>query len=87
MARLAADLAPARLPLRQAGMGLRAGIGPDCRRLAFRLAVLTMLVWADSSRAVLLWSDLGATQVHETGAGVDILGGGLKRDATSTETL
>jgi ligand-binding sensor domain-containing protein/signal transduction histidine kinase len=34
-----------------------------------------------------LWSDLGATQVHETGAGADILGGLLKRDNSSTDTL
>ncbi|MGH7978226.1 MAG: sensor histidine kinase, partial [Limisphaerales bacterium] len=46
-----------------------------------------MLAWTDSSRAVLLWSDLGNTQVHETGIGTDILGGVLQRDDSSTGTL
>jgi hypothetical protein len=49
--------------------------------------VLAMLAWTDSSRAALLWSDLGATQVHETGPGTDILGGGLRRNNSSTDTL
>jgi ligand-binding sensor domain-containing protein/signal transduction histidine kinase len=43
--------------------------------------------WAASANAVVLWSDLGATLVHETGAGSDILGGALKRDDSSTDTL
>jgi len=34
-----------------------------------------------------LWSDLGATLVHETGAGEDILGGALKRDDSASDTL
>ncbi|HEV2210361.1 MAG TPA: two-component regulator propeller domain-containing protein [Verrucomicrobiae bacterium] len=38
-------------------------------------------------QAMLLWSDLGATQVHETGAGIDILGGVLQRNDSSTDTL
>ena len=37
--------------------------------------------------AVILWSVPGATRVHETGAGSDILGGALKRDETSNDTL
>jgi len=49
--------------------------------------VLAMLARTDSSQAVLLWSDLGATQVHETGVGTDILGGVLRRDDSSTDTL
>jgi signal transduction histidine kinase/ligand-binding sensor domain-containing protein len=39
------------------------------------------------ARAVILWSDLGTTKVHETGAGSDILGGAVKRDDTSHDTL
>jgi ligand-binding sensor domain-containing protein/signal transduction histidine kinase len=37
--------------------------------------------------AVVLWSDLGATLAHETGAGKDILGGAVRRDDTATDTL
>jgi len=63
-------------------------MAPPCwhrRRLA--VAILLVLAWTNLSHAVLLWSDLGATQVHENGAGEDILGGGLKRDESSTDTL
>jgi ligand-binding sensor domain-containing protein/signal transduction histidine kinase len=34
-----------------------------------------------------LWSDLGSTQVHETGPGADILGGVLRRTDSSNDTL
>jgi ligand-binding sensor domain-containing protein/signal transduction histidine kinase len=44
-------------------------------------------LWAHAASAAILWSDLGATLVHETGAGSDILGGSLKADDTSTNTL
>jgi len=71
----------------QPKMNLRAGICQVRHRLAFGLMFLAMLGWTDSIRAVLLWSDLGATQVHETGVGTDILGGILRRDDTSTDTL
>ena len=37
--------------------------------------------------AAILWSDLGATLVHESGAGSDILGGAVKRDDTAGDTL
>ncbi|MDB6068024.1 MAG: Two component regulator, sensor protein [Pedosphaera sp.] len=36
---------------------------------------------------MILWSDLGATLVHESGAGIDILGGAVKRDGSSADTL
>jgi hypothetical protein len=49
--------------------------------------ILAVLAGAEPARAVLLWGDLGATQVHETGMGNDILGGVLRRDDTSTNTL
>ncbi|MGD1088132.1 MAG: two-component regulator propeller domain-containing protein [Verrucomicrobiota bacterium] len=68
-------------------MSLRVAILEDCRISAILLMVLAMLTWTDSSRAVLLWSDLGATPVHETGAGADILGGVLRRDNSSSDTL
>ena len=72
---------------RQKGTTRYVRIHKGCRRLAFGLVLLGMLAWTDSSRAVLLWSDLGTTQVHETGTGADILGGLLRRDDTSTDTL
>jgi len=53
----------------------------------FGLMILAILAWPDSSEAILLWSDLGTTQVHETGTGADILGGVLRRDDSSTDTL
>jgi ligand-binding sensor domain-containing protein/signal transduction histidine kinase len=51
------------------------------------LILFLTLAGTDLGRAVLLWSDLGATQVHETGTGADILGGLLRRDDTSSDTL
>jgi ligand-binding sensor domain-containing protein/signal transduction histidine kinase len=51
------------------------------------ILALLLLAGATPARAVVLWSDLGATLVHETGIGSDILGGALKRDETSTDTL
>ncbi len=51
------------------------------------LIVAIAVGWAAPASAVVLWSDLGATLAHETGAGSDILGGALKRDDSSTNTL
>jgi ligand-binding sensor domain-containing protein/signal transduction histidine kinase len=42
---------------------------------------------AASCPADIIWSDLGATLAHETGPGADILGGSVKRDNTSADTL
>jgi signal transduction histidine kinase/ligand-binding sensor domain-containing protein len=53
----------------------------------FWLMTAIVLGCAASARAVVLWSDLGATLAHETGTGNDILGGALKRDDSSTNTL
>ncbi|HVU07548.1 MAG TPA: two-component regulator propeller domain-containing protein [Verrucomicrobiae bacterium] len=46
-----------------------------------------LLTWALLARATILWSDLGSTLVHETGDGSDILGGAVKEDDSSTNTL
>jgi sugar lactone lactonase YvrE len=56
---------------------------------AARAFVLFLALWccAPPVGAAILWSDLGATLAHETGAGSDILGGVVKRDAASTDTL
>jgi DNA-binding NarL/FixJ family response regulator len=47
------------------------------------------LAWgaATTSSAAVLWSDLSATLVYQTGVGSDILGGAVKRDDSSTDTL
>lgn len=37
--------------------------------------------------AVVLWSDLGATLIHESGNGDDILGGAVKRDSQAADIL
>lgn len=39
------------------------------------------------ARGVVLWSDAGATLVHNTGAGRDIVEGAVKRDDSSRDTL
>ena len=78
----------------------RAGSGARTRPAGQPLALALLAAWiwlggSGSSRAVILWSDLGATLVHETGAGssfltgsaMDILGGAVKEDDTSTNAL
>ncbi len=51
------------------------------------LVVAAFVGWTAPANAVVLWSDLGATLVRETGAGSDILGGALKRDDSANDTL
>jgi signal transduction histidine kinase/ligand-binding sensor domain-containing protein len=51
------------------------------------LAAVALLTPALSASAVILWSDLGATLAHDTGPGRDILGGAVKEDDNSTNTL
>jgi ligand-binding sensor domain-containing protein/signal transduction histidine kinase len=48
---------------------------------------LALLVCACATRATVLWSDLGTTLAHNTGEGYDILGGAVKEDDSSTNTL
>jgi ligand-binding sensor domain-containing protein/signal transduction histidine kinase len=52
-------------------------------------AMLCGLVLASARPAsgAVLWSDLGSTLVHETGAGIDILERAVKEDDSSTNTL
>ena len=56
-----------------------------------QLALAALLGWmlapATPARAAILWSDLGETLAHETGPGSDILGGAVKQDDSSTNTL
>ena len=56
-------------------------------QLLFGLILPLIIAGTARLQAALLWSDLGATQVHETGVGADILGGVLRRDDRSNDTL
>src|ERR1700690_425783 len=87
MARNFVDSCPPGRLERQSGTNRRIGMREGCCRVAFGLILLALLAGTDASQAMLLWSDLGATQVHETGVGNDILGGVLRRDDSSTDTL
>lgn len=49
--------------------------------------LLGVFVCVHSAQAVVLWSDLGTTLAHDTGTGFDILGGAVKEDDSSTNTL
>src|SRR5438105_9160940 len=59
----------------------------QCCHRAPLLAACFALVRATPVPAVILWSDLGATLVHESGAGTDMLGNALKRDDSASDTL
>lgn len=52
----------------------------------FELMILATL-FCRSARATILWSDTGARLVHNTGTGVDILGGAVKRNDTNSDAL
>jgi ligand-binding sensor domain-containing protein/signal transduction histidine kinase len=65
------------------------------RVIAIFAALLVAALPVVPARAVVLWSDLGATLVHDTGAGssfligsaMDILGGTVREDHSSSDTL
>jgi signal transduction histidine kinase len=52
----------------------------------FALTILATL-FCRSARATILWSDTGARLVHNTGTGVDILGGAVRRNDTNSDVL
>ena len=54
--------------------------------LKWLLSVAALLLTV-RTEATILWSDLGSTLVHETGAGADILGGTVKRNDAASDTL
>src|SRR5438067_5842403 len=56
-------------------------------KFLIRLLAWLLISSATASHAVILWADSGATQVHYTGPGNDILAGVVKRDETSSDTL
>ncbi len=49
--------------------------------------MLVVLACASVTPAAVLWSDFGTTLAHNTGEGYDILGGAVKEDDASTNTL
>ena len=55
-------------------------------KMAGLVAWITMTL-ATPACAVILWNDSGATLVHENGPGTDILGGAVKRDDSTNDTL
>src|SRR4051812_13163170 len=58
-----------------------------CHRLLSASIALFAVALAFSAHAVILWNDPDTTLVHENGLGNDILGGTLKRDDTSNDSL
>ena len=53
----------------------------------FLLGFFAAIFPAVPAHAKILWSDPGARVVHETGEGVDILGGKVKRDDKASDAL
>ena len=56
-------------------------------KAALLFLVWSVAAWPGRADAAILWSDLGTTLVHESGAGADILGGAVKRDDSASDTL
>lgn len=57
------------------------------KNLWLALCAAMLLGFVLPTRAVILWSDLGTTRANETGPGVDILGGAVKEDDSSSNVL
>ena len=57
------------------------------RLTAFTVLALLTIFYCPAARAKILWSDPDARTVHSTGAGVDILGGAVKRTGTNNDAL
>ena len=60
---------------------------PAAQFYASGLLLGAVLLLAIPARATILWSDPDARVVHETGKGVDILGGKVKRDDKASDAL
>ena len=56
-------------------------------RMSWLLAPWMAWMLVTPASAVILWNDPDTTLVHENGAGIDILGGAVKRDDTANDTL
>jgi signal transduction histidine kinase len=57
------------------------------RSIAIIALFFLAMIFCVSARAKILWSDPDARIVHNTGAGVDILGGAVKRTDTNNDAL
>jgi len=57
------------------------------RRAAILTLVLLAMLLCPSARARILWSDPDARTVHNSGTGLDILGGAVKRTSTNNDAL
>ncbi len=60
---------------------------PLWRLSRIALVGVLLIVGELTGHSVVLWSDLGQTLAHDNGAGSDILGGAVRRDDTSSDTL
>ena len=63
---------------------------PAFKLIQYRIFALLLVgahLLADQACATILWSEPGARVVHETGEGVDILGGKVKRDGKAGDAL
>ena len=76
---------PVQLKIKNAGLknGARAAAA-SLLRLFF---IFNFAFLIESARATILWSDTGARLVHNTGSGVDILGGAVKQNDTNSDAL
>ena len=57
------------------------------RSAAFFALTILATFFCLSARAAILWSDLDARTVHNSGTGLDILGGAVQRSATNNDAL
>jgi len=68
----------------------RPSVFPEARDVmrggALLLTALVVMA-ATPARAVILWSDTASRVIHSTDAGLDILGGAVKRDDTASDAL
>jgi ligand-binding sensor domain-containing protein/signal transduction histidine kinase len=87
MARVLYRCRPTRLFPARAGDYRRGQCPRPHTVLALALLGWLTLLGTNRSQAVILWSQPNPVLVHETGAGTNILGGGLKRDNRSTDCL
>lgn len=69
----------------------RKNFGCRCRSLIgvvfFGGASLLVILWPQPVHAVVLWSELESVLVQTNGAGTDLLGGAVKRDDASADSL
>jgi hypothetical protein len=57
------------------------------RAIATLALIFSAMIFSSSAPAVILWSEPDAGIVHDTGSGVDILNGKVRRTGTNTDAL